>query len=489
LAIALSGHATDDDRKALLRSRREEPEAEGEGGEAESEGGEEEGASEESGPPSTIRYEKTKGESTAERITPVHESEKEEGEKAEGEGEEGEGVTGPAVAVLMMASILFTPVVMEFAAGGGIRAKLTLRMLEAFITIFVAVMWFSVFDKLLHVAGLEDHHIVLAGILNVCFLFLVATLVSWAFRRSDMAIAIFLACGAHFVGFAACHLSGHVHMHVFPGRGQSWMYLLVTVATALFLSVALYGLRKVLGYAKYRDYEEKYDEFENDVIALTISYSAAQIVKFVAVGEVNHFNNAHKSGGGEEFMQFGREEEEESHSATQRLIMFGFAVVSLGLSMFVPEAKESASWFTKKALDITQAALMMSGAWGFLLAFHWEFYETVFPGVGEESDLAIFAGVVFAVAMTAVALVTIQALSLAGVRNGSVVARSIPLAVALGAAFAWEEAFDLGVEIMVDKYQFFPKSEGLGVNLVLAILSAATLVPTYAKHIKPKLMD
>ena len=103
--------------------------------------------------------------------------------------------------------------------------------------------------------------------------------------------------------------------------------------------------------------------------------------------------------------------------------------------------------------------------------------------------MAIFAGVVFAVAMTAVALVTIQALSLAGVRNGSVVARSIPLAVALGAAFAWEEAFDLGVEIMVDKYQFFPKSEGLGVNLVLAILSAATLIPTYAKHIKPKLMD
>merc|ERR1719408_606040 len=114
----------------------------------------------------------------------------------------------------------------------------------------------------------------------------------------------------------------------------------------------------------------------------------------------------------------------------------------------------------------------MCGAWGFLLAFHWEFYEGVFPDVGEGSDFAVFAAVVFAVAATAVALAVIQLLSLAGVKSGSVVARCIPIAVALGAAFAWEEAFDLGVEVMVERYQFFPKSEGLGVNLVLAILSA-----------------
>merc|ERR1719498_270019 len=104
-------------------------------------------------------------------------------------------------------------------------------------------------------------------------------------------------------------------------------------------------------------------------------------------------------------MQFGRKEEgEEHHSVTQRMIMFGFSVVSLGLSMVVPEAKESASWFTKKALDIAQGALLMCGAWGFLLAFHWEFYEVVFPEVGEESDFAVFAAVIFAVTATCVAL-------------------------------------------------------------------------------------
>jgi hypothetical protein len=502
LAFALPGHVTDD-RKALLL-RQSEPDASTEtegpaeaeesaeaGESAEAKEGEEEG----SGAPSTIRYEKSRGESTAERVTPVHESEKEEGEKGEkgeegGEGEEKEGETGPVVAVLMMSGILFTPVVLEFATAGGIRQKLTLRMIEAFLTIFVAVMWFSAFDKFLHVANLEGHHIVIAGILNMCLLFMLATIVSWGFRRSDIALSIFLACGAHFVGFSACHAAGHVHMHYFPGPNQSWIFLLVTVAAAMVLCLGLFGFRKVMGYTKQRNYEEAYGDFENDVIALTISYSTANVVKFLAVAEVNHFNNAHKAPSGEEeFLQLRREEGEEHHTTTQRLIMFGFAVVTLGLSMVVPEAKESASTFTKKALDITQGALMMCGAWGFLLAFHWEFYEVVFPDVTEESDFAVFAAVIFAVALTAVALAVIQILSSAGVKSTSVVARCIPIAVALGAAFAWEEAFDLGVEIMVDRYQFFPKSQGLGVHLTLAITSVLTLIPTYAKHIKPQLLE
>jgi hypothetical protein len=392
----------------------------------------------------------------------------------------------------MMAGILFTPVVLEFATGGGIRAKLTLRMLEAFITIFVAVLWFSTFDKTLKVAGLEGHHVVLAGIVNVCLLFLLATVVAWGFRRSEMSIAIFLACGAHFVGFSTCHLAGHVQMHAFPDKDQSWIFLLVTVGTAMVLCAALFGFRKVMGYSKNRNYEEKYADFENDVIALTISYSVANVVKFLAVGEVDHFNNTHEHKGGEEFVQLRRlrrEEGEEHHSTFQRMIMFGFAVVSLGLSMFVPEAKESASWLTKKALDIAQGALLMCGAWGFLLAFHWEFYEVVFPDVGEESDFAVFAAVIFAVTATVVALAVIQLLSLAGVKTGSVVARCIPMAVALSAAFAWEEAFDMGVENMVERYQFLPESDGLGVHLVLAITAMLTLVPTYAKHIKPQLLD
>merc|ERR1719191_2534649 len=125
----------------------------------------------------------------------------------------------------MMSGILFTPVVMEFANSGGIRSKLTLQMLEAFITIFVAVMWFSTFDKFLHVLDLEGHQLVFSGILNVCILFVVATVVSWGFRRSEMALAVFLACGAHFVGFATCHTAGHLHTHVFPGPKQSWLFL------------------------------------------------------------------------------------------------------------------------------------------------------------------------------------------------------------------------------------------------------------------------
>ena len=39
--------------------------------------------------------------------------------------------------------------------------------------------------------------------------------------------------------------------------------------------------------------------------------------------EVNHFNNAHKSGGGEEFMQFGREEEEPTYVGTSSKFAIG----------------------------------------------------------------------------------------------------------------------------------------------------------------------
>ena len=39
-------------------------------------------------------------------------------------------------------------------------------------------------------------------------------------------------------------------------------------------------------------------------------------------------------------------------------------------------------------------AEVMSGAWGFLLALDWEFYETFFPNRTEENEM--FASVVFA---------------------------------------------------------------------------------------------
>merc|ERR1719316_1297438 len=110
-------------------------------------------------------------------------------------------------------------------------------------------------------------------------------------------------------------------------------------------------------------------------------------VKYVLSGHVEHFGNE------------GGEEEEEAHTGLQRLLMFAYSLVMLGASALFPEAKEG---FTAKMLEIGHTAFVMCGAWGFLLALDWEFYETLFPHETKENEM--FASVVFAYVVTAVAL-------------------------------------------------------------------------------------
>jgi hypothetical protein len=370
---------------------------------------------------------------------------------------------------------------LEFALAGGVRSTLMFRLMESFLTIFVAVLWHSAYDKVIHhwEVGNKAHW----ALGNLCFLFVFVTLVGWAIRRKRVLLACFCGCGAHFVGFAACHTAGHAHMIYFPEMNLSLYFLGVIVLAVTVVCAVMHGFRYILGYTKDEKYEDEIDDLENDVMALTISYCTTQIVKMYVVGEVTHIGG-HEHKPEPEFLQLNGEEAEH-HTFVQRLIMFGFAAVGVILALFVPEAKETRTWYGNKFLEITRGWLMMCGAWGFLYAAHWEFFEVVFTGTDEDQE--ILGTVLFALFTTTVALAVVQILSWCKVKAKSIIARTLPLAVGLGAAFAWEESFDDSLEVLQEKYQIVPGMDGVYLTLILAVLAPCSLMPMYVYHIKPRL--
>lgn len=242
----------------------------------------------------------------------------------------------------------------------------------------------------------------------------------------------------------------------------------------------MHGFRYLLGYTKDEKYEDEIDELENDVMALVISYTTAHIVKLYVVGEVTHIGgHEHKP----EFLQF--RDEDERHTPVQRLLMFGFAALGVTLSLFVPEPMEVRTWYGNKLLEISRGTLMMCGAWGFLYAADWEFFEVIFTGTSEDED--ILGTVLFAIFTTVVALALVQIMSWCQVKTKSIIARTLPLAIGLGAAYAWEDSFDDSLEVLQEKYQIIPGHDGVYLTCILAILAPCALLPMYVRHVKPRL--
>jgi hypothetical protein len=271
-------------------------------------------------------------------------------------------------------------------------------------------------------------------------------------------------------------------MIYFPEMSLSLYYIGAIVLAVTVICAIMHGFRYLLGYTKDEKYEDEIDDLENDVMALTISYATTQMVKLYVVGEVEHIGgHAHKA---EEFLQVLREEGEQ-HTFVQRLLMFGFSALGVGLAIFVPEAKETRTWYGNKFLEIARGSLMMCGAWGFLYAAHWEFFEVVFKGTAEDEE--ILGNVLFAIFTTLIALLVVQIMAWCKVKVKSIVARTVPLAVGLGAAFAWEECFDESLEALLEKYQIIPGYDGIYLTMLLALAAPISLMPLYIKHVKPRL--
>lgn len=412
----------------------------------------------------------------------------EKGESADGH-HAGEHASHPAVCILLYTTILLGPAVVLLAnSKDEMLSGMTYRLLEAFITIFIAVQYFQAFDELLEVGDFAEHHAFIAAVLHLVFLFFLATIISWGVRRKETQLAVFTACGAHYVAFSACHTSGKLQSYFFTTLDSQPLYFLALFLGLAVIAAGMHLFRAAMSMTKAEKFEDSVDDLENDAIALCIGYSIAHTLDYVLSGEIEHFGEKHTPDqaaetGEEGFLQMGHG----GHKTYAIGLMLLTSLLAAGMSAFTPKAKEHDGWMKGKALSIVKSAFVMTSAFTFLIGMEWVFHNS-YPQHNE--TIKLFRDIVFAISNTVIALCAIYLMSVIRI-GGADVRRTLPLAVGLAAAFAWEEVFDKAVDILAEEYHVIdgPNNDAPVVKVILALVSPLFLLPMYVLHIKPRIKE
>lgn len=398
----------------------------------------------------------------------------------------GEHASHPAVCILLYATIIIGPAIVLLAnASDPLLSGCTYRLLEAFITIFIAVQYFQAFDELLNVGEFAEHHAFTAAVLHLFFLFFLATIISWGVRRNSSRLAVFTACGAHYVAFSACHTAGKMQLYFFSTLDSQPLFFLALILGLAAIATLMHFFRAAMSMTKQEKFEDSIDDLENDAIALCIGYSIAHTLDYVLSGEVEHFGEKHTPDQEAEagFLQMGH-----GHEAYAIGLMLLTALIAASMSAFLPKAKEHDSWVKTKALSIAKSTCVMTAAFTFLIGVEWVFHNA-YPQHNE--SVKLFRDIVFALSCTLIAMAAIVLMSVVKVPHTADFSRTVPLAVGLAAAFAWEEVFDKAVDILAESYHVIPgpNNDGPAVKIILAVCSPLFLLPMYVLHIKPRVPE
>lgn len=421
-----------------------------------------------------------------------------EGEKGgsivpEGDGEHpaGEQASHPAVCILLYASIIIGPAIVLMACHEDkLIRSMTYRLVEAFITIFIAVQYFSAFDELLDQGEFQEHHVLLWALTHLVVLFFVATLAAWGIRKNSSRLAVFTACGAHYVAFSACHTSEKMQGGFFTRLSEQPLFFIALLGGLAVISAATHFFRQAMAMTREEKFTDQINDLENDVIALCIGFSLANTLSGVFSGEIGGFGKKKdedteaEGGATSEFLQMLHTEK----STSAILAMFFVCVFAAVLSVILPKAKERDGWAKSKLMDIMKTTMTMTAAFTFLNTVDWIFHNH-FPQRNE--SVKLFRDVMMAMVCTVIALAAIFTMAKAGVSETADVVRTVPLAVGLAAAFAWEEVFDRAVEILAESYHVIPgpNNDAPTIKVALALFSPLFLLPMYVRHVKPNVVD
>jgi len=372
----------------------------------------------------------------------------------------------------------------------GLVAQLTFKMLDTFISIFLAVLWFNCFSQALvtfEVASFFPHAEEVFGLVQVLSLYAISMLVAYLWRDEKKKLITFCACAAHCIAFSGISASGITQAHASEDLAKgnmepvaSLIFCLVIVGAILLMSEANSMLwRNKVDHGKLN---HCVDELELDIMGLVGSFLITQSVRHALIGHyppLGHF-----------FIQMEGHADVVSHPAHrswQRMFMLGWAVGLTVLSAFLlPRLdKLHGGKMMHKFVHISKVMLIMLVAWGYLLWGQWEFYEVFFHG-----DL-MFGNMVFAVAATFVALAVLNGMAKAFGEGGSAEQREtfnmMITGIGLVAAWSWEHCFNLAFNVVGQEYQVGYK--GLMPKLFLSIVIPAALLPTYVRHIKSRVIE
>lgn len=396
-----------------------------------------------------------------------------------------------SVAVGMLATVILVPTVISMALSDGRVRELTLKMLDTFTSIFLAVLWFNTFNQALEtfdVADMFPYATELFTVIQVVVLYAIASAIAWVFRNDDMRLTTFCSCGAHFIAFAGIGASAEWQSAVADKVGTNFDEL--AVFTFVLIVAGFLGIMFLINYFAVRkqDDAKKYhsaiEELQLDIVGLVLSFVITQAIRHTLTGNYPAMHLLQVDGG------MANDPTHDKPKAWQRNFMLGWAFLLIVLAAFLLPilndwAAGSTSTVAHQWIHVLKVVLIMLIAWGFLLWGQWEFHEHLFPAEG------LFGHMLFAILATFVCLGVLVCMAkfseVSTTRQAQQTYNIITTGISLVAAWSWEHAFDEAFDIVGHEYQVGYK--GLVPKLVLSIVVPAALLPIYLSHVRPRVKE
>jgi hypothetical protein len=377
------------------------------------------------------------------------------------------------------------PLVVSMALEPGVMGMLTMKMLDTFVSIFLAVLWFSAFDqavKTFRVATWFPFAAEVVCLLQVVVLYCLAIWVAWTWKDKQMALTTLTVCGAHYIAFAGIGAGSGAQKAAggLAGEDLSISMSFFFVALAFGFICALYFANWIIfrsDQPKEKNFQRSVDEMEIDIAGLVISFLITQAVRQAITG---HYPAVHF------FLQLvaWTRSPHVKTSALQRSFML---LWSVGLTIFAAFATPvidqyailRGTHWARMGSRFLKVVIIMMVAWGYLLWGEWEFYNSF-------HEDPMFAHMVFACICTFVALLVLFLMSTFQERFSSNAARETNAitvsGISLVAAWSWEHCFVFAFDVIGDRYEV--GYEGLVPKLVMATVIPLILMPTYVKHVR-----
>jgi len=417
-------------------------------------------------------------------------------------GHPGHSKGAHSVAVGLVATVILVPLTVSMALSGGKVHELTMKMLDTFTSIFLAVLWFNTFRqilKTLQVGNLFPYAHEFFSLMQIIVLYCIANFVAYLWQDNNMRLTTFCSCGAHFIAFAGIIFAGESQHSAAQLSGKDYdevsvwgMCLMMAIFLTTMFVANNYTWRRHMTGPEHKKMQHSLDELELDVMGLVISFVITQAIRHALTGKYPPLH----------FLQGGYTEAFEGHDAFeghkfghtlwQRWFMFFWSVSLMILAaVALPRlddfaARSGAHSVQRKIVHTTKVILIMLIAWGFLLWGEWEFYEHLFQG-----DI-MFGHMMFAVLATLLALLVLWCVAYfqpeeAPSRMASETNGIITTGISLVAAWSWEHCFNLAFDIIGHEYQV--GYDGLVPKIVLSIVVPAALLPTYLQHVRKRVIE
>lgn len=386
----------------------------------------------------------------------------------------------------LVAAVIVIPLVVSMVMGEHVLRELTIKMLDTFISVFLAILWFNTFRTFIKVTGLGTlfpyaHEIF--SFVQIIMLYMIANVVAYMWQDDAMRLTTFCSCGAHFIAFAGINFAAESQHTAAQQAGPAYDDLCVwglVLTTAVFLMLMF-----TMNYLCWRrDDETKelrsaLDELELDVMGLVLSFVITQSIRHALTGIYPALHFLQVDGG-----------PSKRHMFWQRAFMFMWtASLVVVAGVLLPRLNDwvqnTRKPWVQNLVHISKVVLIMLIAWGFLLWGEWEFHEHLFVGS------LMFGHMCFAMIATLVCLMVLYLRATFGERVMSPEAREtnaiMTTGISLVAAWSWEHCFNLAFDIIGSKYQV--GFDGLVPKLILSIVVPACLLPVYLTYVRKEVLE